>query len=79
NIAIGDKAPEQYFKELVEQCTGGRKKHGGITDIDELRANLRMSCLPESLLNGEIPPYDEFLGERRKLMALKIQTFFEGL
>lgn len=79
NIAIGDRAPEQYFKELVEQCTGGKKKYGGITDIDELRANLRMSCLPESLLNGEIPPYDEFLGERRKLMARKIQAFFEGL
>ena len=29
NIAIGDKAPEQYFKELAEQCAGGKKKYGG--------------------------------------------------
>ena len=79
NIAIGDKPPERYFQELAEQCAGGKKKYGGITDIDELRANLRMSCLPESLLDGEIPPYDEFLEERRKLMAKKIKTWFEAL
>ena len=79
NIAIGDKPPEKYFKELAEQCDGGKKKYGGITDAAELRANLRMSCLPESLLDGEIPDYDDFLEERRKLMALKIKTWFEAL
>lgn len=79
NIAIGDKAPEVYFKELAKQCDGGKKKYGGITERDELRANLRMSCLPESLLDGEIPAYDDFLEERRKLMAQKIKAWFEAL
>ncbi len=79
NIAIGDKAPEQYFKELGEQCAGGKKKYGGITDATELHANLRMSCLPEALLDGGIPAYDDFLEERRKLMALKIKVWFEAL
>lgn len=79
NIAIGDKPPEQYFKELSEQCAGGKKKYGGITDTTELRANLRMSCLPESLLDGGIPAYDDFLEERRKLMAQKIKVWFEAL
>lgn len=79
NIAIGDKAPDQYFKELSEQCAGGKKKYGGITDATELRANLRMSCLSESLLDGGIPTYDDFLEERRKLMAQKIKVWFEAL
>jgi hypothetical protein len=79
NIAIGDKSPEQYFKELAEQCAGGTKKYGGIIDLDELRANLRMSCLPESLLDGEVPAFDEFLEVRRKLMAQKIKSWFEAL
>jgi hypothetical protein len=79
NIAIGDRGPEIYFRELVEQCSGGKRKYGGITDMAELRANLLMSCVPESLLNAEIPEYDEFLEERRKLMALKIKTWFETL
>jgi hypothetical protein len=79
NIAIGDKAPEQYFRELAEQCAGGKKKYGGITDATELHGNLRMSCLPEALLGGEIPDYDDFLDERRRLMAQKIKTWFEAL
>ncbi len=79
NIAIGDKPPQRYFEELVEQCSGGKKKYGGITDMSELRANLRMHSLPESLLDGEIPPYYEFLERRRSLMAQKIKTWFESL
>lgn len=79
NIAIGYKAPQIYFAELAEQCNGGKKKYGGITDINELRENLRMSCLPVQLLDGEIPAYDEFLEQRRKLMAQKIKLWFESL
>jgi hypothetical protein len=79
NIAIGDKAPEKYFSELAKQCDGGEKKYGGITDLDEMNANLRMNCLPESLLDGGIPEYDDFLQERRKLMSLKIKQWFEAL
>ena len=79
NIAVGDKPPEQYFKQLAEQCNGGKKKYGGIADRDELLANLRMSCIPEGMLDGEIPSYDEFLEQRRKLMARKIRTWCEAL
>lgn len=79
NIAIGDKPPEKYFAELAKQCDGGPKKYGGITDADEMKANLQMSCLPEALLEGEIPAYDDFLEERRRLMAGKIRKWFEVL
>ncbi len=79
NIAIGDKAPERYFAELAEQCSGGKKKYGGITNLADLRANLRMSCVPISLLDGETLDYDDFLEQRRKLMALKIKAWFEKL
>src|SRR5262249_40724330 len=50
NIAIGDKAPERYFAELADQCNGGPKRYGGITDINHMRENFRMSALPEKLL-----------------------------
>ncbi len=66
-------------RTLAEQCNGGPKKYGGITDPKELRANLAMSCLPETLLDGDVPAFDEFLDARRKLMAGKIKTYFEGL
>jgi hypothetical protein len=79
NIAIGDRAPEGYFKELIEQCSGGKKRYGGITDQTELRSNLRAHCLPEPLLDGGILRYDDFLELRRNLMAQKIKTYFQGL
>ena len=79
NIAIGDKAPETYFTDLAKQCDGGPKKYGGITEREELCANLRMSCLPELLIDGVVPAYDDFLEQRRKLMALKIKAWFDAL
>ena len=79
NIAIGNKPPEQYFGELAEQCNGGHKKYGGITEFDELRDNLRTHSIPESMLDGSIPTYEDFLAQRRKLMALKIKQWFQTL
>jgi hypothetical protein len=79
NIAIGDKDPEKYFGQLADQCNGGKKKYGGITSLADMKANLQMHCLPESLLNGEVPNYDDFLAERRQLMALKIKQWFQVL
>lgn len=79
NIAIGDKAPEQYFAELAEQCRGGKKRYGGITEEEQMRENLRMHCLPETMLDGDIPSYDDFLEQRRRLMAQKIKSWFEVL
>jgi hypothetical protein len=44
-----------------------------------MRGNLRMHCIPEALLDGTLPDYDDFLAERRRLMALKIKSWFERL
>ncbi len=79
NIAIGDKAPSLYFSELLEQCSGGKKKYGGITDIEELKENLREHSIPESILSTPEENYDDFLEERRGLMAAKIKTYFAKL
>ena len=79
NIAIGDKAPETYFNEIAEQVNGGPKRYGGIVDRERLRENFAQNCLPASLLDGEMPEYDDFLAERRRLMALRIKEWFEVL
>jgi hypothetical protein len=79
NITIGDRAPGTYFGQLAKQCRGGPRMYGAITDESDLRANLRMNCIPETLLDGEIPSYDDFLEQRRALMAQKIKTWFHAL
>lgn len=76
NIAIGAKAPKVYFNELMEQCQGGKKKYGGITDLDELKENLRQQAIPEGIFNHLADDYDQFLVERRKLMAAKLKDYF---
>ena len=76
NIAIGDKAPETYFAEIAEQINGGPKRYGGIVAPDRLRENLTQNCLPTRLLDGEMNGYDEFLAERRRLMALRIKEWY---
>lgn len=79
NISIGAKAPSQYFKEILTQCETGVKKYGAITDKQELLKNFEMNCIPNLILNEVTPEFDEFLSERRKLMALKIKNWFEIL
>ncbi|HEY3776770.1 MAG TPA: DUF262 domain-containing protein [Rhizomicrobium sp.] len=79
NIAIGNKAPEAYFREALEQCRGGKRRYGGIVDESELRANLQASCIPLTVLDGPFPSYEAFLAGRRLLMARRIKLWFEGL
>lgn len=79
NIAIGDKAPETYFAELAAQCFSGNTKYGGIDGREEMRANLRANCVPERLLDGDVPAFEDYLEERRKLMAAKIREYFGKL
>ena len=79
NIAIGGKVPEAYFAEIADQVNGGAKRYGGIVDREQLRENFAQNCLLANLLNGEVPHYDDFLAERRHLMALRIKEWFEML
>ena len=79
NIAIGKKDPQVYFAELKMQVSGGPVKYGGITNETELRANLNAHCIPDTMLDDPSLPYETFLEQRRKLMALKLRDWFAGL
>ena len=79
DIAIGGTPSARDFAELAKQCNGGAWKYGGLTDIEQMRANLRRRGLPDDMLDGHIPTYGEFLERRRVLMARKIKTYFGGL
>jgi len=79
NIAIGDKPPKVYFSQILEQCGRGEKKYGGITDLETLRENLAMNCIPERMETMDSSQYETFLRERRKLMARKIRDYYTSL
>jgi hypothetical protein len=79
NIAVGNKAPDAYFSEVLEQCHGGTLKYGGISSLGELHQNLQANCVPESIFTMTLDHYDEFLKERRKLMAGKMKEYYFSL
>lgn len=79
NIAISNKQPAVYFRELIDQCNGGSHLYGNITDLEELRANLAMNCIPDGIEHMTVNDYPAFLVARRKLMAKKIKQYFESL
>lgn len=79
NIAIGAKAPEHYFAEIAQQAGGGKLAYGGIDRAEEMRGNFRMNCIPDAMLDGNIPDYQDFLDARRRLMALKMRDWFLSL
>ncbi len=79
NIAIGDSAPVDVFNALRAQVSGGAVRYGGITDKKLLEQNLKENCIPLDMLGGKPMSYDDFLIERRKLMAERIGVWFKKL
>ena len=79
NIQVGSKAPDVYFSEVLEQCHGGALKYGAITELQDLHKNLEQNCIPQSIFTMTIENYDEFLKDRRKLMASKIKEYYLNL
>ncbi|NLK49009.1 MAG: DUF262 domain-containing protein [Bacteroidales bacterium] len=79
NISVGDKAPSEYFNIVFEQTETKDLKYGNISDINVLRENLKANCIPENIISMDVDNYEDFLLERRKLMAKKIQTYYHAL
>jgi hypothetical protein len=79
NIKVGNKAPETYFSEVLNQCHTGELKYGAIATRKELSKNLEENCIPESVFTMTIENYQEFLMERRKLIAKKIKAYYYSL
>lgn len=79
NISIGKMAPKIYFSLAFEQCSTGEIKCGAITDLDQLKDNLATNCIPLDVVNMDYTNYENFLEERRKLMAKKIKDYYYSL
>jgi hypothetical protein len=79
NIKIGKKSPREYFAEILKQCDDGELVYGGIDDLNELKENLKVNCIPEQVFSMAAEDYSGFLGSRRLLMAKKIKDFYNSL
>ena len=79
NLQITNKAPNTYMLEVNNQCNNGIATIGSIVDKEILKANLKLNCIPEGFDNMTVEDFDEFLKQRRILMAKKIKEYYYSL
>lgn len=75
NVKIGKKAPNDYFKRAYKKS----ESNECFPSPKELKNNLKTNCIPENIINWDVNNYNEFLLERRKLMAQKIKKYYYRL
>ena len=79
NIAIGDKRPGEYFSQARDSIKSGADYFGDIADERALLSNLEANCIPEGIFGMSADDYEDFLAQRRVLMARKIRNYYESL
>jgi len=79
NISIGSKPPTAYMSLLHEQINNENLVLGEITDLGDLTRNLMENAVPVWLAEVDASNYQEFLTERRRLMAAMIRDYYRLL
>lgn len=79
NKKVSDDAPNTYFNKAFNQCETKQSVYGNITDKDLLLKNMAQNCIPSTIVDMDHVNYEEFLLERRQLMAQKIKDYYYSL
>lgn len=80
NIKIGKKPPIDYLDYVAnKQCNGESCKYGGITILSDLEKNLEENCIPVATSSMSLSDYQEFLSQRRVLIAQRLKTYYFSL
>ncbi len=79
NISVGEQAPCDYFRLIFSQCDTKNVRYGNISDRSMLLDNLKANCIPEDIAHLNVDHYEDFLLQRRKMMAAKIRNYYLSL
>ena len=79
NKAISDDAPNVYFGKVKDMIQSGHVSFGNMLSDEQLQKNLQDNCIPPGIVDMTVENYEEFLIERRKLMAAFIRDYYRGL
>ena len=79
NIKIGKNAPHQYLTKVRDQMANRIFDISTLESEEQLLINLRENDIPLSILEFAEDGYQDFLTERRKLMAIKIKEYYLNL
>lgn len=78
NIDIGDDAPKTYFNDILNKSTKNNT-FGLVKSKEDFYNSLKENCIPSAILNYDFNNYEEFLKERRILIAEYIKKYYESL
>ena len=76
---IGFATADKFLKEGATVVLAASSKESADTALDKLKENLKANCIPDGIENMNKDNYEEFLTQRRKLMALKIKEYYYSL
>ena len=79
NIKVGNKPPKEYLEVIKSQMQTGNQLVSGISNEQQLLANLKMNGVPLEIQQMNVDDYHDFLILRRKLMATKIRDYYHAL
>ena len=79
NIGIKDHPPSEYMQWVDEQIQTGSLRLGEINDAEDLAENLSENAIPSFIREVTAENYEDFLRERRRLMADMIRQYYEAL
>ena len=79
NIKIGNRPPAEYLAEISKQIENQTLTLGEINSQSDLEATFRENAVPTSLHDTTYENYEEFLEERRSLMAQYLKDFYFSL
>ncbi|NRD24101.1 DUF262 domain-containing protein [Winogradskyella litoriviva] len=79
NIKVGMQTPKDYLAKVIEQIQDGVFDVSTLDAKEGLKENLKLNDVPDTLYISTHIDYNNFLEERRKLMAAKIKNYYEQL
>lgn len=79
NIKVGKMPPKNYMQKVKDEILGKRYDISTIDDEANITVNLEQNDIPSSLIEASFENYEDFLSERRQMMAKKIKEYYENL
>ena len=79
NIKIKDKSPRDYMIQIINEMESGTSSVCNLTDMKALEDNFAQNCIPIEFITYTVDNYEQFLSQRRILMAKKIEKFYKSL
>jgi hypothetical protein len=77
-IKIGNKPLNVYFGAAENNVRAKRSSTAASATLT-LQADLAAYCIPETVFDMGVEHYDNFLQQRRRLIAAKIQVYYTAL